>query len=97
MKKTTSVAKPVAASDGVVEMIIEQIVGLYHGSGATLGRDVWLALGRPRDQRDLEPGVGFAAAIAAGGRPPSPRRRPDSRRSIPRDTYNATRMLKLEE
>ena len=54
------VAQPVAAGDGVVEMIIERIVGLYHGSGATLGRNRmaahWVDL---RDQRDREPGVGF--------------------------------------
>src|SRR5215475_11712395 len=37
------VAQPVSAGDGVVKMIIERIVGLYHGSGATLGCDCMTA------------------------------------------------------
>ena len=54
------VAQPVAARDGVVEMILEGVVRPHHAGGATLGGD-GMAAHRVdfRDQRDLESGVDF--------------------------------------
>ena len=39
------VAQPVAAADGIVEVLLEAVVRLDHPSGAALGGQVWLRMG----------------------------------------------------